>query len=109
VTSTESKIEGRNMMAFVQTISFTTSRIDEISAMGNEYEQEQGGQAPGYRGTRILKDRDRENAYMVLAEFDSYELAMENSGRPETDAFARKMAELVDGPPTYGNYDVIDE
>ena len=96
-------------MAFVQTISFTTSRIDEISAMGKEYEQQQGGQAPGYRSTRILKDRDGENAYMVLAEFDSYELAMENSRRPETDAFARKMAELVDGPPTYGNYDVIDE
>ena len=96
-------------MAFVQTISFTTSRIDEIAAMGKEYEREQGGQAPGYQSNRILKDRDRENAYMVVAEFDSYELAMENSGRPETDAFARKMAELVDGPPTYGNYDVIDE
>jgi hypothetical protein len=94
-------------MAFVQTISFTTSRIDEISAMGNEYEQ--AGQAPGYRSSRILKDRDRENAYMVVAEFDSYELAMENSARPETDTFARKMAELVDGPPTYGNYDVIEE
>jgi len=85
------------------------SRIREIAAMGQEYEREQGGQAPGYRSTRILKDRDRENAYMVVAEFDSYALAMENSGRPETDAFARKMAELVEGQPTYGNYDVIDE
>ena len=46
---------------------------------------------------------------MVVAEFDSYELAMENSARPETDAFARKMAELVDGPIAYGNYDVIGE
>jgi antibiotic biosynthesis monooxygenase (ABM) superfamily enzyme len=97
------------MMGFVQTISFTTSRIDEVAAMGSEFEKEQGGQAPGFRGTRILKDRDRENAYMVMAEFDSYEHAMENSGRPETDAFAKKMAELVDSPPTYGNYDVIDE
>ena len=34
-------------MAFVQTISFTTSRIDEIAAMGTEYENAQGGQAPG--------------------------------------------------------------
>jgi len=46
---------------------------------------------------------------MVIAEFDSYELAMENSARPETDAFAKKMGELVDGAITYGNYDVIDE
>jgi antibiotic biosynthesis monooxygenase (ABM) superfamily enzyme len=96
-------------MAFVQTISFSTSRIDEIAALGQDYERDQGGQAPGYRSTRILKDRDRENAYMVVAEFDSYEHAMENSDRPETDAFARKMSELVDGPPTYGNYDVIDQ
>ena len=95
-------------MAFVQTISFTSSRIDEIAAIGQQYEQDQGGQAPGFRSTMILKDRDHENAYMVVAEFDSYELAMENSNRPETDAFARKMSELVDGPPTYGNYDVLD-
>ena len=96
-------------MAFVQTISFTTSQLDEITALEREYEGEQGAQAPGYRSTRILKDRDQENGYMVVAEFDSYELAMENSARPETDAFAKKMSELVDGPVTYGNYDVIGE
>jgi len=95
-------------MAFVQTISFTTSRIDDISAMGTEFDREQGGQAPGFRGTRILRDRGRANAYMVVAEFDSYELAMENSARPETDAFARRMAELVEGEVTYGNYDVVE-
>jgi antibiotic biosynthesis monooxygenase (ABM) superfamily enzyme len=95
-------------MAFVQTVSFNSSRVDEIKALGDEYEQQQGGQAPGYRRTMILKDRDNENAYMVVAEFDSYELAMENSARPETDAFAKKMSELVDGPVTYGNYDVIE-
>jgi heme-degrading monooxygenase HmoA len=95
-------------MTFVQTISFTTSRLNELRALEQEFEGEQGGQAPGFRSTRILKDRDRENAYMVVAEFDSYELAMENSARPETDAFARKMAGLVDGPVAYGNYDVIE-
>jgi hypothetical protein len=95
-------------MAFIQTISFITSRIDEIAALGEEYEREQSGQARGFVGTRILKDRDRENAYMLIAEFGSYELAMENSARPETDAMARRMAELVEGSITYGNYDVIE-
>jgi hypothetical protein len=33
---------------------------------------------------------------------------MENSARPETDAFAKKMAALVDGSVSFGNYDVID-
>ena len=45
---------------------------------------------------------------MVIAEFDSYELAMKNSARPETDAFAKNMAGLVDGEMVYGNYDVIE-
>jgi hypothetical protein len=96
-------------VTFIQTISFTTSRIDEIKALEGRFQAEEGGQAPGYRGTRLLQDRDRENGYMVIAEFDSYELAMENSARPETDAFARQMAELVDGPVVFGNYDVIGD
>jgi hypothetical protein len=95
-------------MAFVQTISFTTTRLDEIMALEQAFETEEGQQAPGFRGTRILRDRDRENAYMVLAEFESYELAMENSARPETDAFARRMADLVDGDVVFGNYDLVE-
>lgn len=34
---------------------------------------------------------------------------MENSNRPETGEFARRMGELLDGGPEYGNYDVIME
>ena len=93
-------------MAFVQTISFTTSRVDELKALSEEWEGQADAQAPGFRGSRLLKDRDHDGSYMVIAEFDSYEQAMENSARPETDAMARKMSELVDGPVSYGNYDV---
>ena len=99
-------------MTFVQTISFTTSRMDEMQALMEAFgnvPQHQGGSVPGFLGSRVVKDRDRENAYMVIAEFESYELAMENSARPETDAFAKEMAELSDGPPTFGNYDVVYE
>ena len=35
--------------------------------------------------------------------------AMENSARPETDAFAKRMTEMSDAPPTFGNYDLIHE
>jgi hypothetical protein len=95
-------------MAFVQTIGFTSSRIDEIQALAEQFERDNAGLAPGYQGSRVLADRDRQGAYLVVVDFDSYELAMENSTRPETDAFARTMGELVDGPVTYGNYDVLD-
>jgi hypothetical protein len=94
---------------FVQTIRFSTTRIDEIRALSDQYERDDAAQSPGLTATKILKDRDRENAYMVVAEFESYEQAMENSARPETDAFAKKMSELVDGQVGYGNFDVIDE
>jgi hypothetical protein len=56
-------------------------------------------------GTRVLRDRDNPNAFMVIAEFESYETAMENSNKPEVGEFAKRMGELTDGPTTYGNYD----
>jgi quinol monooxygenase YgiN len=95
---------------FVQTIRFSTARIDEIRALSQEYDRDSGAAAgSGFLGAKVLKDRGRDNAYMVVAEFESYEQAMENSARPETDAFARRMGELVDGELGYDNYDVLEE
>jgi hypothetical protein len=96
-------------MVFIQTIAFSTSKYDEMQKMVDEFDEQQGGQSPGFRGLKILKDRDKENGYLVIAEFDSYELAMENSARPETDAFAKRMAGMADGPPSFGNYDLVHE
>ena len=99
-------------MNFVQTISFTSTRMDEMQKLMDEFgEQSMASQAGdgGFVRNQVLKDRDKENAYVVVAEFVSYAKAMENSGRPETDAFAKKMAELCDGPPTFGNFDLLSE
>ena len=95
-------------MKFVQTISFTSTQIDEIQALAQEFEASIGDDRQFGR-TLILKDRDRENGFLIVAEFESYDVAMENSARPETDAFAQKMGALVDGEVSYGNYDVVDE
>lgn len=98
-------------MNFVQTISFTSSRMDEMQKLmddfGNENLTDQAGR--GFVRSQVLKDRDRENGYVVVAEFASHEQAMANSARPETDAFAKKMGELCDGPPIFGNYNVVNE
>jgi Antibiotic biosynthesis monooxygenase. len=99
-------------MTFIQTISFSTSRMDEMQKLMATFADEgrqAGRSAPGFLGTKVLKDRDREDAYMVVAEFESYELAMENSARPETGAFAKQMGEMSDGPPVFGNYDLVHE
>ncbi len=98
-------------MNFIQTISFTSSRMDEMQKLMDDFGDENlADQADrGFVRSQVLKDRDNENAYVVVAEFASYEQAMANSARPETDAFAKKMGELCDGPPTFGNYDLINE
>lgn len=99
-------------MTFIQTVSFSTSRMDEMQKLMDTFSNEMrqaGSSSPGFLGSKVVKDRDRENAYMVIAEFESYELAMKNSARPETDAFAKQMAEMSDGPPTFGNYDLVHE
>jgi hypothetical protein len=40
---------------------------------------------------------------------ESFDSAMENSGRPETSEFAAKMAELCDGPVIFHNLDLMWE
>ncbi len=96
-------------MKFVQTIAWTTSRPDEMKAVGDRFRAENPDMGPGFIGLRMLKDRDSENSYLVVVEFENYDLAMQNSARPEVDSLNKEMMALADGPPRFGNYDVIDE
>lgn len=94
-------------MTFIQTVSFSSSRFEEMQKLMDEWNASMPAPSPGFVGTKVLRDRDRDTAFMVIAEFESYETAMENSNKPETTAFAERMGELTDGPPTYGNYEVM--
>jgi hypothetical protein len=96
---------GSVMAAFVQIVEFSTSRIDEVMALGDAM-RAQREEGTVRRGT-FTSDRDRPNYYLTVIEFDSYESAMENSNRPETAEFASKMAALCDGPPRFYNLDVM--
>lgn len=94
------------MAGFVQIVEFKTSRIDEVQALGNENRDERMAGSTVRRVT-VTADRDRPGYYLSIIEFDSYESAMENSNRPETQEFAAAMAKLCDGPPTFYNLDVL--
>jgi len=83
---------------FVQIIEFQSSRVDEIEALANEMENRR--QAGTVQSVTVTADRDHPNRYRTIAVFDSYESAMQNSQRPETQEFARRMGELCDGPQT---------
>jgi quinol monooxygenase YgiN len=101
--------ERRIRVKFLQTIAWKTSRADEMRAVAARFQAENPDPGPGFLGLKMLKDRDQENNYLVIAEFENYDLAMQNSARPEVDAFNKEMMALADGPPSFGNYDVIDE
>ena len=95
-------------MAFVQIIEFHTDDIDPIRKAGEEYEANMAD-AGLVRRRVITQDRNDPSRFLLMAFFDSYESAMENSGRPETNEIAEKMASLVDGPPTFHDLDILED
>jgi hypothetical protein len=91
------------MPGFIQIIEFSTSQIDAIKKLAEDLRADSASTVN--RGV-LTADRDRPGTYLNIVEFDSYESAMENSNRPETAAFAAKMAELCDGPAKFYNLDI---
>lgn len=95
-------------MTFIQIIDAHTSRADEMAALTQEMEETMTADRTVRRSIRT-QDRDDPTRFVVMVFFDSYESAMENSNLPETQAFSKKMMELVDGPPTFSNLDVVED
>jgi hypothetical protein len=95
-------------MRFIQTIEFTTSRIEEFDTLLDEWLDRTQDKRAATRGVQT-RDRDRGNTYVQIVEFPSYQEAMANSDLPETAELAARMAELCDGPATFRNLDVIRE
>lgn len=95
-------------MAFIQLIEAKSDKLDEIRALSGEYDD-----APGGRGTLqrsiVTTDRNDPRRFVVVAFFESYESAMENSERPETQEFAGKLSSLVDGPVSFHDLDVVED
>ena len=60
------------------------------------------GPRTAQRGT-FTADRERPDVYVQIVEFPTYEDAMANSGLPETESFAARVAELCDGPLRFRN------
>jgi len=92
------------MAGFVQIIEYTTSRFDEIKALGEQRVDSDPDSLA--RRVTVTEDRDRPGTYLTIVEFDSYDDAMANSKRPETQQFAEQMQKLADGPPRFYNLDV---
>ena len=95
-------------MSFVQIIDMRTKNVDEIQKLEREWEKATEGKRT-LRRSIVGRDRNDPDRYLVLAFFDSYESAMENSNLPETTEFGQKQSALLDGPMQFIDLDVIDD
>ena len=95
-------------MEFVQLIELRTSNVDEIMKLEDEWRKATDGKRT-LRRSIVGRDRHDPNRYVVMAFFDSYESAMENSNLPETTEFGQKQTALLDGPMQFTDLDVIND
>jgi hypothetical protein len=92
-------------MSFIQIVEYETDRPEEMQALADARTADMPPPPPGFRLT-VTRDRDKPNHFFTIVEFSSYEEAMENSAKPETDAFAKEMAALCTSGPRFYNLDV---
>jgi hypothetical protein len=92
-------------MTFIQIIEITTTRLEEIQELVDDWSAKTEGRRTASRSA-LTADRDRPNTYIQIVEFPSYQEAMTNSSLPETGELAEKLARLCDSPPVFRNLDV---
>jgi quinol monooxygenase YgiN len=95
-------------MSFIQLIEVRTTRYDEIQALEREWERATEGKRT-LRREIVCRDRNDPERFVMIAFFDSYESAMENSALPETEAISSEFAALVDGPMGFRDLDVVED
>jgi hypothetical protein len=90
---------------FIQVFQGTCNRPDELRAHVQTWPTELGPGAPGWLGgTFGFTDDD---AFVGVVRFESREVAMANSARPEQAAWAEKLASLMDGPVEFHDSDDV--
>src|SRR5215203_1649585 len=90
---------------FIQVIQGKSSRQDELRALADSWRRDNSAGAVGWLGGTYGVTRDDE--FIGVVRFASKEDAMANSARPETAAFAEKMAALMDGPVEFHDCDDV--
>jgi hypothetical protein len=100
---------------FTQIISVRSDNPNAIVQLLADWDKEQATvDVMGYMGTHVLADRERPGQYLIIAEFgvvdpdvSAAEEATRNNERPETQAWATKLLEVIEGEPVYSHYDEL--
>ena len=94
-------------MGFIQMMRVRAPDGEAVANLMREWHQAEIGVAPGYLGSRLLGDRDNPGHYIAGVYFSSYEEAMKNNDRAETQEWAAKFNAVIDGEPEFANYDEL--
>jgi hypothetical protein len=100
---------------FTQTIRVRSDDPEALIAHLAQWDRDQATtDIMGYMGTRLLGDREHPGEYVIEADFGVIDPnvsaaaeAERNNDRPETQAWARRLLELVNGAPDYHDYDEL--
>ena len=96
-------------MEFTQHVVVQAASEEKIIQLFEDWQMDGSGGAPGFLGGRVLRFRDKPGRYVIQADFVSWEDAQENNDRPETQAWAKRLLEIIDGEPKYEDLDVLTE
>lgn len=102
-------------MNFSQTITLRTARPEKLLELIAAWDRDQATtDIMGYMGSRVLADRVDVGTYVVVVDFGvidpdvpAAEEAARNNDRPETQAFGAALAEIVESPPEFHDYDEL--
>ena len=102
----------RNFSQAITVRSSDPARIVELLA---EWDLNQAtSDIMGYMGTRMLADREDPGQYVIIADFGvvdpevcAADEAARNNLRPETQAWAARLLELIEGEPEYHHFDEL--
>lgn len=87
-------------MAFTQIITVEGADDATLHTLLAKWDAEQAGVAPGYQGCRVFAD-DATGRHLIEVDFSSEEEARRNEKRPETEAYAKELRQLITGEPQY--------
>jgi hypothetical protein len=100
---------------FSQTIAVRCDDPVPIIELLEQWDHDQAStDIMGYMGIRLLADRENPGQYLIIADFgvvdpdvSAADEAHRNNERPETQATAARLRELVNGEPEYRHYDEL--
>jgi hypothetical protein len=101
---------------FSQIISLRCSdpvKLERLVEVLRDWDRDQANaDIMGYMGLRLLADREHPHEFLIIADFgvvdpdvSAADEAARNNERPETQATAAAISELIDGDPEYRHYD----